>query len=122
MTATTPTATATPSPSAPRRSARWLTEGAARLMRAGVGATLRVTTEAGARDYYVTPRPGGYDLLRLGGAPATYTVDASLGGLHPDGLSCSCPAYRYRARRVGPCKHVLALAAALARLGARKEG
>lgn len=45
-----------------------------------------------------------------------YRIDCGFGP-RPEHWSCSCPHESYRRRRSGPCKHVLAVAAALRKVG-----
>lgn len=108
-----------PTPTKPARFCRWLTLDAARLMRSGVGATLSITDRGRTAVYYVTPVDGGYELMRTHEDNEGYTVyrvDTSFGG-GPEHWDCTCPQFVYRHRRVGRCKHCLALAAALRKLG-----
>jgi hypothetical protein len=116
----TPTPTPTRKTRPAQRTCRWLTPDAAASIRAGVGATLRITADGEVTYYVVVPSAvagqiTSWSVWKLAGdvgamtAEATYTVPADL-------ASCNCP-WGVRRPDAKPCRHRASLAAALDRIG-----
>lgn len=102
-----------------RRVARWVfgpTEARESLSTTGIAA-LMISVNSREEYYWLVKMPSGFRLWveREDGEPQFYELDASL-GMDADAMTCTCDDYRYRSRRKGACKHILAVIKALERI------
>lgn len=102
-----------------RRYCQWVYDAATtrRLLEDQIPAPLIVATDGGSWTYLVTLRDDGVYLMGhvLSSRGSGYEIYEA----RPENGGCTCARATYRRRGQGPCKHALALRAALSWLEAR---
>lgn len=106
----------------PARYVRWMCDDPASMLRCGHRAPLVIVAGKDVTGYWIERVDGGWRMWKEqedGADPIPYDIDTTFGPDPAAHWTCDCADYTFRShrRQVRGCKHVLALAAALRRIG-----